>query len=101
VTGVLTSHDRSVSLRLRRHLVARGTVTVSGGFAACYQNVPVRIQRRVGGIWRTIDSTVTDNTGFFRERIPDRAGKYRAVAPRLAVSNDVCRRAVSSVVTNT
>jgi len=80
--------------------VARGNVTVSDGFARCYRNVRVRIQRRVSGVWRTIDATFTDDTGFYRERIPDRAGRYRAVAPRVELANDICRRAVSRVVLN-
>jgi len=80
--------------------VARGNVRVSDGFAACYRNVRVRIQRRVSGEWRTIDATFTNDTGFYRKRIPDRAGRYRAVAPKVELANDICRRAVSAVVRN-
>jgi GH25 family lysozyme M1 (1,4-beta-N-acetylmuramidase) len=99
-TVLSTFHDRTISLALRRHLVARGNVNVSDGFAACHRNVRVRIQRRDSGEWRTIDATLTNDTGFYRERIPDRAGRYRAVAPRVERANDVCRRAVSAVVRN-
>jgi hypothetical protein len=73
---------------------------VSDGFAACRRNVRVRIQRRMSGEWRTIEATLTDDTGFYRERIPDRSGRYRTVAPRVELANDTCRRAVSAVVRN-
>jgi len=94
-------HDRSVSLELRRHLVARGFVSAEGGFAACYQSVAVAIQRKVGGIWRTIRSTLTDSSGFYRRFIPDREGRYRALVRRVELTNDVCGRAVSPVRFNT
>jgi hypothetical protein len=98
-TVVLTFHSRSISLFLRRHLVATGAVRVSDGFAACYQGVGVRIQRRVSGRWRTIATTLTNDLGRFRASIANRAGRYRAVAPRDNEGSDVCRRAVSQVVT--
>jgi len=91
-------HDRSVSLRLRRHLVARGQVSVPDGTAACYQEVTVKVQRRISGLWRTIAETLTGDDGTYRTRIPDRVGKYRARAPRFALDNgEVCGRATSPV----
>jgi hypothetical protein len=60
-TVLPTFHDRSLSLGLRKHLVARGNVAVSDGFAACREDVPVRIQRKVAGDWHTIASTITDS----------------------------------------
>jgi hypothetical protein len=63
--------------------VARGNVAVSDGFAACREDVRVRIQRKVGGDWHPIASTFTDSAGVFREPIPDRVGTYRAVAPKV------------------
>jgi hypothetical protein len=99
-TVLRSSHDRSLSLMLRKHLIARGTVTVGDGIAACYQRVPVKIQRKLAGDWRTIASTLTGSTGLFREPIPDRAGTYRAVASRVVLANDICRRAVSAVMVN-
>jgi len=94
-------HDRSVSLELRRHLVSRGFVSAEGGFAACYQNIAVSIQRKVEGIWRTIRSTLTDSSGFYRRFIPDREGRYRALVKRVELTNDICGRAVSPVRFNT
>jgi hypothetical protein len=90
----VTSHDRTITLDLRRHLVARGIVTVNDGFGACASTVPVKIQRLRNGTWRTIDTTQTDTVGTYRERIRDRVGVYRAVAKRveLNTSADVCVR---------
>ena len=39
---VSTSHSRSVTLKLKRHLVAKGVVSASDGFTACTASVPVR-----------------------------------------------------------
>jgi hypothetical protein len=75
-------------------------VTAAGGFTACAANVPVRVQRRVGGVWRTIARTLTGDAGGYRTRVADRAGRYRSVAPRVERAGDVCRRAVSRVAIN-
>jgi IPT/TIG domain len=95
-------HPRSVTLSLRKHLVARGRVssTEDPAFTACVASVPVKVQRRVSGRWRTVRTTTTSSTGFYRRRIPDRPGRYRAVAPRVSPGDpetDLCFRAVSRV----
>ena len=94
VTGTATTHERTITLDLRRHLTAVGSVTVNDGFGACASNVPVKIQRLRNGSWRTIDTTQTDSAGSYREQIGDRAGVYRAVAQRMELNNgvDVCVR---------
>ncbi len=97
-TVLQTFHSRSITLSLRRHLIAFGTVTVADGSAACYQDVRVRIQRRVSGMWRTIATILTNDSGAFRARIANRAGKYRALAPRETEGSDICGRAVSRIV---
>jgi len=99
-TVLLTRHDRDISLDLRRHLVAKGSVTAADNLSACYSSVPVKIQRRVSGTWRTIESTRTDGDGSYRVRIADLAGRYRAKAPKVTIGNDVCVRAISPVETN-
>ena len=99
-TVTASFHGRTITLNLRRHLVAKGTVSAADGFEACFPNVAVRIQRRIFGEWRKVTLTTTDATGFYRERIPDRIGKYRAVARKLVLGSDVCRRARSPVVFN-
>jgi IPT/TIG domain len=90
----VTTHDRTITLDLRRHLVARGVVTVNDDFGACASTVPVKIQRLRNGTWQTIDTTQTDAAGTYRERIRDRVGAYRAVAKRVELNNgvDVCVR---------
>jgi hypothetical protein len=94
VTVGPTKHERTITLELRRHLVARGVVTVNDGFDACADDVTVNIQRYRNGRWRTIDSDQTNDDGIYREPIPDRTGRYRAVAVReeLNAGADVCRR---------
>lgn len=98
---VVVVHPRAITLNLVRHLVARGTVTSTDGFAACTSNVGVRIQRRrADGGWRTVGTDQTNDIGGYRERIPDRVGLYRAVAVResLNAGADICGRDRSPTV---
>ena len=92
-------HSRSVTLRLRRHLVARGVVSVDGGFTECAAGVPVKIQRRIEGEWKHVRKTSTDSTGSYRKRIPDKTGRYRAKAPGIDLNGEICLRAISAVRT--
>jgi hypothetical protein len=96
-----TPHDRSVGLRLRWRLVAMGRVA-AGGFHACEVNALVKIQRRGPKGWRGVERDVTGARARYRERLADRAGRYRTVVPRRVVNGgqDVCRRAVSPVRTH-
>jgi len=98
---VVAVHPRAITLSLVRHLVARGTVTATDGFAACTSNVRVKIQRRrADGSWRTVGTDQTNDLGGYRERIPDRVGLYRAVAVResLNAGADICARDRSPTV---
>ena len=99
VTCSPADHSRSITLSLRRHLVARGRVSSieDPAFTDCVASVPVKIQRRVSGGWRTVARTTTTDTGVYKKRIKDRPGKYRSVAPPIDQFNDLCFRAVSSV----
>jgi hypothetical protein len=96
---VSTVHSRSITLSLRKHLVARGMVSVGDAFTACAASVPVKIQRRVSGAWKNVGSTTTTSTGSYKKRIKDKPGKYRARATRVALNSgaDVCSRATSTV----
>jgi IPT/TIG domain len=96
---VSTVHSRSITLSLRKHLVARGMVSVGDAFTACAASVPVKIQRRVSGHWKTVGSTTTTSTGAYKKRIPDKPGRYRARATRVSLNSgaDVCKRATSPV----
>jgi large repetitive protein len=99
-TVVPTFHSRSISISLRRHLVVRGTVS-AGGFDACAEDALVRIRRFADGAWRTIATTHTNDDGFYRTRVPDRPGRYRALAPRQTLGDsDICGRALSRVAFN-
>jgi hypothetical protein len=92
------THGRSITLSLRKHLVARGRVssTEDPAFTECVASVPVKIQRRRAGGWRTVGKTTTSDTGAYKRRIKDRPGKYRALAPKVTLeAGDICSRAVS------
>jgi hypothetical protein len=94
-------HARAVSLQLSGHLVATGLVSVTDGFSACEQSVPVKIQRRSSGRWHTVGGTLTRMDGSYRIRVADRGGKYRARAKRTElVSGDICGRATSGIRRN-
>jgi hypothetical protein len=92
-------HARSITLSLRRHLVARGRVRSieDPAFTDCVASVPVRIQRRVSGRWETVGKTTTTAAGVYKKRIKDRPGKYRSVAPPINHFTDLCFRAGSPV----
>jgi hypothetical protein len=94
--------SRSVTLRVVRSLVARGAVSSDNGFTACAASVPVKIQRRVAGAWKTVRTTTTSPTGPYKRRIPDEAGRYRATAPKILLNRfggvSSCLRAISPTV---
>jgi len=85
-------HTRSVTLGLKKHLVARGAVSVGDGFTACVASVPVKIQRKTSSGWKSVGSTTTDASGSYKKKIKDKPGKYRAKAPKVSLNNgvDVC-----------
>lgn len=95
-------HPRSLTLGLRGSLIARGRLSAADDFAGCEAGATVKIQRLRRGEWRTIDTSVTDPAGRFREAIPDRSGRYRAAVGRSVVSagQDHCRPALSPVRTD-
>ena len=91
-------HSRSVTLHLVRSLVARGVVS-DDEFTVCAASVPVKIQRRVAGEWTTVRTITTSPTGSYRRRIPDKAGRYRATAPKFPSGSVLtpCYRVMSPV----
>jgi hypothetical protein len=86
---VSKTHSRSVTLSLKKHLVARGVVSVADGFTACVSSVPVKIQRRKSGNWKTVGSTTTSASGSYKKKVNDKEGKYRAKAPGVSLNNGV------------
>ncbi len=99
---VSTTHNRNVSLSLRKHLVAKGSVSASDGFSACVDSVTVLIQRRVSGHWKTIKTVTTASGGAYSARIADKEGTYRARAPKDILNGgvDICKRATSPTRTH-
>lgn len=81
-----TAHERTVSLALRRSLVARGKVSVADDFDDCVDRVRVVIERRRDGRWRPVKRITTNEAGRYRAELRDRPGRYRAVAPEFAPS---------------
>jgi IPT/TIG domain len=99
---VSTVHTRGVTLSLKRHLVAKGVVSVGDGFTACVASVPVKIQRRVSGSWKNVGSTTTTATGSYSKKLKDKTGKYRAKAPKVTLNAgvDICKGAKSPARTH-
>jgi virginiamycin B lyase len=96
------THPRAVSLNLVKHLVARGVVRTGDGFTTCTAGVPVKIQSRVSGHWKTVATTTTTASGSYRERIASHSGKYRSKAPKAVPDGgtDICLAATSPVRIN-
>jgi subtilisin family serine protease len=95
---VEASHERTITLRLRKHLVARGVVLAGDGFQGCVQEATVQLQRKRPGGWRTVRLAAADPSGRYRERLPDRPGRYRARVLGSAMESDVCLEDVSGGV---
>jgi hypothetical protein len=84
-------HERGVTLRLDDG-VARGRVTTRDGFDACIARVAVKIVRN----GRVIERLETRANGRFRVEVPQKPGRYRAIAPQaIADDTNVCERARS------
>jgi IPT/TIG domain len=96
-------HTRSISLKLKDKLTAKGTVasTETTPFTACAASVPVKIQRKVSGHWKTIAKTTTSDTGAYSKKIKNKKGKYRSIAVKTTLtSGEVCLKAKSPVRTH-
>jgi subtilisin family serine protease len=91
-------HARAVSLQLRKHLVARGSVAVLDGFAACGQDVLVELQRKRDGVWKTVRQVKANDQGSFKSPLADRAGKYRARVSGTQSGSVLCGEDVSPSV---
>jgi hypothetical protein len=93
VAAPVVKHDRSVSLTLKKHLIATGVVSVADGFNACRSNVTVKIQRLKNGVWKTVGTDQTTGTGKYKKVLADKVGKYRALAKKTVMNggDDVCK----------
>ena len=72
-----TDHERSITLSLTRHLVARGEVRVADGPSQCVDGAQVEVFRRRSGTWWLV-ATATTAQGAYKVRLPDRPGTYVA-----------------------
>ncbi len=97
-------HKMSVSLKLTKHVIAKGTVTAASGHAGCAQLVPIQIARlkKSGGEFfvASLSKTVfTKSDGTYRIKLRDRKRAfYGAIAYNgtYDLSND-CGLALSRV----
>ena len=95
-TTFVVSHERTVNLNLTAKK-AKGTVTVSDGFAACASFVTVKVQHLVNGDWKAVATDTTGSSGAYSVGGVGDPGKYRAVAKKLTVgSGDVCLKDISN-----
>jgi hypothetical protein len=93
-----TVQRRRLSLRLRGHLVAAGSLGVIDGFSGCMSYQQVQVQRREGNGWVSALSTWTDGGGRYSIKLPDRGGTYRAHALHSSFQGHTCLSAVSGTV---
>jgi hypothetical protein len=96
-TPAVVTSERSISLTLRRHLKAKGTLSlVDGGPNKCVIAAPVKVQKKTSTGWKKVGSGTTDGVGAFKVVIPDKPGTYRAVAAKLTFNDsNVCAKATS------
>jgi hypothetical protein len=83
-----TGHTRAITFKLKKSGKASGTVTSTETtpFADCVKAVPVKIQKKKkGGGWKTAASATTDDAGKYSAKTKGKPGKYRALAPKVAV----------------
>jgi subtilisin family serine protease len=86
-------HDRTLTLRLRGHLRARGRVLESSSLPLCIADVEVRIKRN----GKVIKRVRTDDEGRYSVALPDRGGRYKARITRSETAAIACGAALSPV----
>jgi hypothetical protein len=92
-------HQRTLTLELRRHLVALGAVTVADGETGCAVGAEVRVQKKIGKRWRTIQAAQTRRNMTYVAVLPNLPGKYRTYAPNSTLGDgDRCASATSPIV---
>ena len=89
---VSTSHSRGVTLKLKGHLVARGWSAQATGSPHAPRAFPSRTSARPVLDWKNVGSKTTDASGYYKKRIKDKPGKYRAKAPKVTLNAgaDIC-----------
>ena len=92
------NHERKITLGISGTKAA-GSVKVPDGFGACRKGVPVKIQRKKAGGWRTVASTRSGADGRYKVDVGTRPGRYRAKAPQATKAGELCLVARSGTVT--
>jgi len=96
VATFAVGHGRAVTLWFGRSLWASGTVRVSDGFERCREETSVAIQRYRSGGWHLVKKGLTDLHGYYRIRLHDLAGRYRASLKSVVLeSGDICEASAS------
>jgi hypothetical protein len=102
VTG--NEHARAISFKITKAGKASGVVSSTEDpiFDACVDSVPVKIQRKKSGVWKTVGKTTTDDLGAYTKTVKNPKGiqKFRALAPKVSLGDpvtDVCLKARSAV----
>jgi hypothetical protein len=97
-------HARNITFKINKKGRASGVVssTEDPAFTDCVAAVPVKIQRKKGGAWKTVGKTVTDDAGAYVKKVKNPKGtqKFRALAPKVSLGDpvtDVCLKARSAV----
>lgn len=94
-TNFVVKHARNVSLTVSGNK-ATGTVNVTDGFTACRSRVPVKVQHRENGNWKTVGSTLTKSNGTYKVPGLTDPGRYRTLAKKTTLSSgDVCLKDIS------
>jgi hypothetical protein len=104
VTG--NEHARSITFKIKKSGAASGVVssTEDPAFTDCAAAVPVKIQRKTSGGWKTVGKTTTDDSGAYAKKVKNKKGKqkFRALAPKVSLGDpvtDVCLKAKSATRT--
>jgi hypothetical protein len=99
-------HARSITFKIKKSGAAKGVVssTEDPAFTDCVAAVPVKIQRKTSGGWKTVGKTTTDDTGAYAKKVKNKPGKqkFRALAPKVSLGDpitDVCLKAKSATRT--
>lgn len=93
----IRGRERSVTMRMRRHIVLKGRVTSE--LSSCATRVRVRVQHWLGSYWSESPGARTDSEGRYRIKIGDTQDRYRVTLPfawRGENKSQVCLRATST-----
>jgi len=93
-------HLSSLTLKLKKHLKAKGAMSPTDGYMPCNREAPVGIYKLVSASQgKLVKGVYTNSTGTYAIKIPDKKGKYFAnVNPREIDANNLCLQAQSALV---